>query len=162
MSLTDDSNRRWTIQYLDDSDYFTLHSFGLNHYSTKWATGKKLASKPNPFEFMFGDVNELTSEDAQGRPIGVRGHNGHPYTVPWGFRSLLKYIHDTWTGEKGIPIYITENGFAGQDEGKKSLSGIVDDKERQDYFEGYLHAMLCAIKEDKVSIKGYFGWSLLE
>ena len=117
--------------------------------------------KPSPDQSFFGGYEHVT-EDREGKPIGLRGHNGHPYTVPWGFRKLLNYIHDHWTGETQIPIYITENGFAGADEAKKSLHQITSDVERQDYFEGYLKAMLLAIRDDKVVINGYFGWSLLE
>lgn len=42
-----------------------------------------------------------------------------------------------------------------------SLKEIVDDKQRQAYFEGYIKATLDAVKEG-VPVKGYLAWSLLE
>ncbi|ORX36246.1 beta-glucosidase 1A [Kockovaella imperatae] len=140
--------------------------FGLNHYSTKWATGKPGKENPNAFEVLFGNVEQVTEKD--GKPIGFKGHNGHPFTVPWGFNKLLHYISKTWCtvanggrGGETLPIYVTENGFAEQDEGEKTLEEIVNDTRRQEYYEGYIGAMGEAMK-DGVIVKGYMGWSLLD
>jgi beta-glucosidase len=65
-------------------------------------------------------------------------------------------------GPRSVPIYITENGFAGDQEGNRPLEEIVNDEDRQEYFRGYLEAMAKAVKEDGIDIAGYFGWSLLE
>lgn len=102
------------------------------------------------------------TEDLQGQPIGRRGHNGHPFDVPWGFRKLLNDIRYRWLGNQRVPIYVTENGFAGDHEGDRPLDQIVDDVERQEYFRGYLDAMARAVKEDGIDVAGWFGWSLLE
>jgi beta-glucosidase len=83
-------------------------------------------------------------------------------TVPWGFRKLLNYISQNYTKPLGIPIWITENGFATENESKLSFDQIIDDKQRQNYYAGYLGAMFDAIREDGVNIGGYMGWSLLE
>ena len=82
--------------------------------------------------------------------------------MPWGFRKLLRDIKRRWLTATPVPIYVTENGFAGDHEGDRCLSDIVDDRDRQDYFRGYLEAMRLAIVEDKINVAGYFGWSLLE
>lgn len=141
------------------------HSFGLNHYSTRLTTGKVL-TQPEPIEAFFGGCETRTTL-ACGRPIGNRGYNGHPFDVPWGFKKLLHYVQATWTGShiqgegKAIPIYVTENGFAGTKEAGASIDIALEDTERQIYFEGYLRSLIEAVKEG-VIIKGYFGWSLLE
>lgn len=52
-------------------------SFGLNHYSTKYATGKIVESgKISGFDFVGGGVEQVTEKD--GKSIGMSGHNGHP------------------------------------------------------------------------------------
>lgn len=139
-------------------------SFGVNHYSTKWAVDKPVTDDPMGFKILFSDREGVTERE-DGTPIGFRGHNGHPYTVPWGFEKLLKHIDATWARDnvtgKHLPIYVTENGFAGPDEGEGSLEEIVDDVRRQEYYDGYLAALVRA-KQAGVPIKGYMAWSLLE
>ena len=58
-----------------------------------------------------------------------------------------------------FPASVTENGFAVRDEHQMSLSEALRDKDRLEYFEGYANAMLEAVSEDGVPVKGYFGWS---
>jgi len=41
------------------------------------------------------------------------------------------------------------------------VEGLVSDPDRVAYFRDYLHAASLAI-EDRVNLKGYFAWSLLE
>lgn len=87
--------------------------------------------------------------------------------MPWGFYELLHHIHNTWgtatencTGQV-IDIIVTENGFAGQDEGESPLKVIVNDIHRQDYYTGYINSMVKAVEEG-VPVRGYLAWSLLE
>jgi beta-glucosidase/6-phospho-beta-glucosidase/beta-galactosidase len=77
--------------------------------------------------------------------------------VPWGFRKLLRVIKRRWSTATPVPIYITEKGLTGDHEGDRSLSEIVDDRDRQDYFRGYLEVMRLAIVEDQIDVAGYFG-----
>jgi beta-glucosidase len=139
-------------------------SFGVNHYSTRWATGKVLDSA-DPYIACFGNVEHVTERD--GKPIGTRGHNGHPYNVPWGFYALLKHIDKTWAQAEAnclgrqLPILVTENGYAAQDEKGRSMKEIINDVERIDYFAGYL-ASLVRAKKEGTPIIGYMAWSLME
>ncbi|XP_075424730.1 cytosolic beta-glucosidase-like isoform X2 [Ascaphus truei] len=73
--------------------------------------------------------------------------------VPWGIRKLLKYIKDTFANPI---IYITENGFA------QSNPASLEDTQRWTYFQETLLEILKAIKLDRVSVKGYLVWSLLD
>ena len=41
------------------------------------------------------------------------------------------------------------------------MEGLVSDPDRVAYFRDYLHAASLAI-EDRVNLKGYFAWSLLD
>ena len=54
---------------------------------------------------------------------------------------------------------VTENGFAVKDEHQMPLQEALRDKDRVEYFDGYANAMLQAVTEDSVPVKGYFGWS---
>ncbi|XP_053113941.1 cytosolic beta-glucosidase-like isoform X3 [Hemicordylus capensis] len=73
--------------------------------------------------------------------------------VPWGLRLLLKYIKDTYNHPI---IYITENGFSQSD------PAPLDDTQRWEYFRLTLQEILKAIYIDRVMLKGYFIWSLLD
>ncbi|KAG7527744.1 hypothetical protein FFLO_06625 [Filobasidium floriforme] len=134
--------------------------FGLNHYGTKWATGKIVErGQVSGFQFFGAGVEQVAEKD--GVPIGRRGHNGHPYTVPWGFRQLLNHVHKQYAGPNGLGIIITENGFAIQDEADRTLEQIVDDKERQEYYDLYI-TELCQAHKEGIKMEGYLGWSLLD
>lgn len=127
------------------------------------ATGK-IQENPTIEESGFGDIEK--TQEPGGVPLGHRGHNGHPYTVPWGFYKLLKYIHSSWTSPhnalgRTLPIYVTENGYAEQGERQLPFDKKIDDANRVAYFEGYLDAMVKAVKEG-VPVKSYMAWSLLE
>jgi beta-glucosidase len=83
-------------------------------------------------------------------------------TVPWGFRKLLRHLHQKYTKPLGLPIIITENGFPVEDEGKLELADIINDTARQAFFESYLKELIEAVRDDGIEMSGYFGWSLLE
>lgn len=46
-----------------------------------------------------------------------------------------------------------------KNEHEMSLEEALQDTDRVEYFDGYANAMLQAVTEDGVSVKGYFGWS---
>ncbi|KAK7678690.1 Beta-glucosidase 1A [Cerrena zonata] len=75
-----------------------------------------------------------------------------------GLRDLLNYLWKTY--EK--PIYITENGFPVKDENDLPTEKAIHDTDRIEYFQQYTKAVLEAVTEDDVPVKGYFGWSLLD
>jgi hypothetical protein len=81
--------------------------------------------------------------------------------VPWGFRQLLNHVHKQYAGPNGLGIIITENGFAIQDEAERTLEQIVDDKERQEYYDLYI-TELCQAHKEGIKMEGYLGWSLVE
>lgn len=132
----------------------------MNHYSTSWATGKTQdAGNASPVQLAFGLQERITERD--GKPIGNKGENGHPYDVPWGFRLLLEHVSTTYSKNAGHAIYITENGFATEGEANMTLEQQLHDVQRQQYYAGYLNAMLEAM-QNGVNIGGYMAWSLLE
>jgi beta-glucosidase len=58
-----------------------------------------------------------------------------------------------------LPIYITENGFGGND--YVTPEGDVNDFDRIEYLSGHLDAAWRAI-QDGVNLSGYFHWSLMD
>lgn len=77
-----------------------------------------------------------------------------PQVNPPGFRKLLNYIQTKYRILKKIPIIVTENGMGDK--------GQIEDYERVDYFNDYLHQLLLAIHEDNVNVQGYFAWTLMD
>ena len=59
----------------------------------------------------------------------------------------------------GLPLYITENGYAAED--YVNPEGVVNDFERVDYIHGHLEAAWRALR-DGVKLAGYFHWSLMD
>ena len=82
------------------------------------------------------------------------------FPVPWAFRSLLKFIHETYDSSK-YPIYVTENGLSSRDEGYGTdfdpgtngtdLEPNLNDQFRVDFYNEYIGQMLRAINEDGVT-----------
>ena len=63
------------------------------------------------------------------------------------------------SGGEGLPIYITENGYARNDE--VGPDGCVHDRERIEYIRQHLAVCAELIKEG-VNLKGYYAWSFLD
>ncbi|CAH1108409.1 unnamed protein product [Psylliodes chrysocephalus] len=70
---------------------------------------------------------------------------------PEGAQKALRWIKEKYNSPE---IIITENGFS-------DLGGINDD-DRIDYLRTYLKAILRAIYIDKVNVRGYAVWSLMD
>lgn len=75
---------------------------------------------------------------------------------PEGLFHFLKRTHTEYT--KGLPLIITENGMANQDQ---LVNGAVEDPERIDYLNKHLAQIRKAIAEG-IPVSGYFIWSLLD
>jgi beta-glucosidase len=82
--------------------------------------------------------------------------------VPGGLERQLLWIAEISKGAFGkneIPIYITENGCARNDEIEKD--GRVHDRERIEYLKQHLSVAADLIKKG-LPLKGYFMWSLMD
>lgn len=54
---------------------------------------------------------------------------------------------------------VTENGFPVKDENSMPAEEAIHDPDRIEYFQQYTKALLEAVTEDGVDVRGYFGWS---
>ncbi|MCM3005963.1 GH1 family beta-glucosidase [Priestia koreensis] len=74
---------------------------------------------------------------------------------PLEFKDLIRRIRQDYTD---LPIYITENGAAFDDQLE---NGRVHDHERVDYIEQHLQAV-SDLNEEGMNVQGYFLWSLMD
>ncbi|KAK6189992.1 hypothetical protein SNE40_001948 [Patella caerulea] len=71
---------------------------------------------------------------------------------PWSIRKLLNWAKVNFGDEE---IYITENGFS-------DTTGTRDDVDRVEFYRYYLNEVLKAIDLDKVKVRGFMAWSLMD
>jgi len=74
-------------------------------------------------------------------------------------RKIVNYIQKTYSPKY---IVVTENGVDVPDESSLPIIQAINDTFRVDYYSDYLENLLAAIQEDKVDVRGYFAWSLLD
>jgi len=118
--------------------------FGLNHYTSSL--------------YSQGDgVDEIIGEKCPNWPVSG---SEWLFSVPWGFRRLLKYIHDTYDSNT-YPIYVTENGISSAGNGTDHAPEL-NDQWRINHYHQYIGQMHRAISEDGVNIKAYTAWSLMD
>ncbi|ARV58691.1 beta-glucosidase [Nostocales cyanobacterium HT-58-2] len=77
-----------------------------------------------------------------------------PESIYWGIRHVSETL-----GHNDLPVYITENGCAAQDE--VNTTGEVIDTDRIMYLRQHLKSAHRAISEG-YPLKGYFLWSLMD
>lgn len=122
--------------------------FGLNHYSTRLMT-----KDPDDFE-------EVKGHTCDNWP---KAGSSWLYSVPWGFRRLLTYIHKKY----GKTIFVTENGISSKHVGANPSNGTdlnpeLNDQWRINHYHAYIGQMHRAIKEDNADIATYTAWSLMD
>jgi beta-glucosidase len=125
--------------------------FGLNHYTSRY-----VSNVPSTVDNPAGTVPHDIGVD--GVPIGPVADSNWLIVVPWGFRKLLTYV---WQRYK-TPIIVTENGCDVPNENQLPLKVALRDTFRVDYYASYLGAMLDAILDYGVQMKGYFAWSFMD
>ncbi|CAG0915976.1 unnamed protein product [Notodromas monacha] len=119
--------------------------FGLNHYTSTIAQYEK--SDINVVDYFYDRDIANSVDPTWYHAEGV----GWLYMVPYGLRALLNWMQR----EYGIPVYITESGWADK-------AGNTDDLMRMYYYKHYLNNLMKAINEDGCDVRGYLAWSLLD
>ncbi|ESW22410.1 hypothetical protein PHAVU_005G151700 [Phaseolus vulgaris] len=135
---------------------------GLNYYTANYAADipredPKPESKLQPSYLTDSNVNYLTQRN--GVPIGIPTASQWLYVYPKGFKNILLYLKEKYEDPL---IYITENGRSNDvNDETKTLEEARMDIFRIDYHYRHLYYLLSAMSE-KVNVKGYFAWSLLD
>jgi len=75
---------------------------------------------------------------------------------PQGLGDILCRLKDDYVG--GLPIYVTENGMARNDQCEDN---VIDDPERSEFIQSHLTEIQQAINKG-TNVQGYFYWSLLD
>ncbi|WP_099331971.1 glycoside hydrolase family 1 protein [Actinomyces minihominis] len=78
---------------------------------------------------------------------------------PLMLTDLLERLHNEYTKDAGVTLYVTENGAAYDDE--VTPGAAVLDPERTAYLESHLGAVLDALDRG-VNINGFMYWSLMD
>jgi beta-glucosidase len=132
---------------IQEGDLETIHqhldALGFNIY-----TGTYVRAADNELGYEFLDL-------PQGYPrMHMPWLNILPESIYWGIRHISETL-----GRRDLPIFITENGCAAQDE--VNVNGEVIDTDRIMYLRQHLKAAHRAISEG-YPLKGYFVWSLMD
>ncbi|XP_010433301.1 PREDICTED: beta-glucosidase 10 [Camelina sativa] len=118
---------------------------GMIHYTTFY-----VSNRPTP---SFFPTNEGFFKDMGVYMISTGNSSFFVWeATPWGLEDILEYIKDNYNNP---PIYILENGKP------MNSNSTLQDTERIDYIEGYIGAVLNAIKNGS-DTKGYFVWSMID
>jgi len=129
--------------------------FGLNHYTTMFAANFTESSQEIGVHGNGGGAIAQDQEVELSQDPNWAKTTMDWAVVPWGCRKLLAWIDERY----GHPsIYITENGFACNDE---LVDGEVNDQDRVAYYASYLTECNNAIDQG-IDLKGYFAWSLFD
>ena len=153
--------------------------------NTWWADPIFLGKAPEDAEALLGEnMYRLTAEEwasvsqkldfygfncyqgTQDYPPPEDGYNnyawqGSPQTgFGWNFTpQALYYSSKFWYERYGLPVLITENGYAGLDH--VMLDGKVHDPQRQDFLHRYLLQVKRAVDEG-IPVLGYQYWSIMD
>ncbi|CAE6444968.1 unnamed protein product [Rhizoctonia solani] len=167
---------------LNSSDFFGLNSYTTNlikaptSSSTEVIPDASLTNKPIADQLPDSSTMEIfacvpdTQVGRDGKLIGRQGEAPWLVSCPWGFRKLLRYINEKYIRDSGLVIMITEQGYPVcyvpsiqvWREYELPLDKIIDDKDRQEYFDGYLTEVLGAVEQDGIKIGSYVAWTLID
>lgn len=129
--------------------------YGMNHYCADYV--RHLEGDPAADD-VTGNT-ELLKENKGGERIGPETQSTWLTPNPLGFRKLLNWISQRY----GHPtIYVTENGTSLKGENDLPVDQLLEDDFRVQFFKSYISAMADAYTLDKVDVRGYMAWSLLE
>jgi beta-glucosidase len=78
------------------------------------------------------------------------------YITPAGLLRQMRWMHEI---SGGLPLFITENGYANAD--IVSPDGRAHDKPRIEYLKKHFEVCAQAIRE-QINLKGYFVWSFMD
>jgi len=134
---------------------------GVNYYHGDFVSGTAPANPP----VSGGPATTRPGRSPYPSAAGIHSvERGLPRTSqnwevqPEGLTRLLRRVHDEYTGEKGVRLFVTENGAAYDD---VVTDGAVHDADRAAYVRAHLGAVLDAV-DAGADVRGYFYWSLLD
>ncbi|MEJ1922404.1 GH1 family beta-glucosidase [Microbacterium sp. KHB019] len=135
---------------------------GVNYYHGDLLAGEAPAQPP----VSGGPSTERTGRSPYPSDHGIHAvERGLPRTAqnweiqPEGLTRLLRRLSDEYTAERGVTLYVTENGAAFDD--VVDEDGQVHDADRAEFVRQHLAAVLDAA-DAGVDVRGFFYWSLMD
>uniref|UniRef100_A0A8C5KHQ7 Lactase-phlorizin hydrolase n=2 Tax=Jaculus jaculus TaxID=51337 RepID=A0A8C5KHQ7_JACJA len=124
----------------------TYDFFGFNHYTTVLA-----------YNLNYPPI--ISSFDAD-RGVASIADRSWPTSgsfwlkmTPFGFRRILNWLKEEYNNPT---IYVTENGVSRRGDPE------LNDTDRIYYLRSYINEALKAVQEDKVDLRGYTVWSVMD
>ncbi|MBP0458047.1 GH1 family beta-glucosidase [Streptomyces montanisoli] len=149
----------WSFVREGDTDIIQqpLDFLGVNYYSPTLVAHDEGGGAHNS----DGHGVSVHSPWPAGEGVAFQQAEGRKTAMGWGIdpTGLYDLLQRVAREHPGLPIVITENGAAFDDE--VAGDGRVDDPERIDYLHGHLSEVHRAIASG-VDVRGYFLWSLLD
>ena len=128
---------------------------GINHYTSKFVKYTGI-----PGNDWASDKQLIESDtDVNGKLIGPYAQSSWLQVYPLGLRKLLKWIDKNYNHPA---IYVFENGVSVPNESEMPIEQALNDTFRINYLQDYIGNMILAILEDKIDVRGYFVWSLMD
>lgn len=137
----------------------TLDYVGINHYTTLYARNDRMGIRKFILQDASSDSAVIATPYRSGVPIGERAASRWLHIVPWGIRSLARYVKDNYGNP---PMFITENGMDDLNRPHSAVDEVLQDEKRISYHRDYLSNLSASIREDGCDVRGYFIWSLLD
>ncbi|KAI8899868.1 glycosyl hydrolase family protein [Globomyces pollinis-pini] len=126
----------------------TIDFIAINYYSAIYVSNSP------------GDEGDFKIQWANNDGVGIGPVSGTSWQSIFtpGIRGILKWLHKTFPQD----IFITECGTSVKNEDKMSLAEVVNDSFRQNFFEGITNHISQAVNIDKVPLKAFLAWSLVD
>ncbi|TVY91905.1 Beta-glucosidase 1A [Lachnellula willkommii] len=143
-------------------DFFAIDAY-TGHLGTG-IEGGAAACAADPSHSNYPECAGSSNLAADGFPLGPNAD----YAMSWLFSTpvAMRRFLNVITKElfPAVPdIVVSEFGFAEPREGEEtSLSNILWDLRRADYYQGFLDNILAAIVEDNVNVTGAVGWAIFD
>jgi beta-glucosidase len=142
-----------------------IDTLGVNYYHGEYVGGHEPADPPAPGDAPTDRRTASPFPSNEGIHWHDRGLARTPMNwevQPEGLTRLLVRVSEEYAAERGVALYVTENGAAYDDVAVvEDGETRVHDEERADFVEGHLAAILDAV-DAGVDVRGYFYWSLLD
>ena len=124
---------------------------GINYYTASVCKAANFPTSRIPRMFNDQDVYKFQL------PEWPKSASSWLKSVPYGLRNLLKWVKSKYNyGNKAL--YLTENGFS---DWPRSCNDSLDVNKTQ-YIVAHLNELYKLIKHDKINVKRYTLWSLID
>jgi len=125
----------------------------LNHYATNLASAVPDGEQGDAYNGWIADqVLRKTSD-----PSWAQGNSVWLHAYPPGIRLLLRWAALRWAGD----LIITENGWSCHSMTYSPLPAVMSASQLA-YHRNYTEQLRLAIQVDRLPLRGYFGWSLMD